>query len=578
VTTSEFIPNEDMQDILREFLVETDELVSALGANLVKLEQAPDDRELLNEIFRTAHTIKGTSGFLGLSEVSILTHRMEDMLNRLRKGEKCVTADIMDALLKALDALTSLVENVRNHEPPGTDISEILDCLKALTEDQDAPDHSTGVSPGEVSVSPQEKPSPGAASDRGHLADGPMSKVRRTTTDSTIRVDVERLDTLMDLTGELVLSRNTLVQSFSNLSDTTTADSFEQAGRSVATVNGITSDLQDAVMSMRMLPVAKVFARFPRLVRDLARETGKRIALVTSGGDTEVDKSLIDLMADPLVHVIRNACDHGIEPPSDRVAAGKPEEGRVHLSAVREGSFIVLRVSDDGRGMDVAAIRSRAVERRLVTQSEADRMNPRDILNFVFQPGFTTTSEVTDLSGRGVGMDVLRDAVEKLGGSTDLSSTPGDGTTVQIKLPLTLAIVQGLLIEVDQNVYVLPMSSVQETVKTSQSDMSYLNRRPVLRLRNEVIPVVSLSAVLNRLEEYAGSDTKTYIVVVGLDDRKIGIPIDRFLGQEEVVIKSLGGYLMVPDGLAGATILGDGRVRLIIDVPGLFVLSRQYVN
>ncbi|KAA3632907.1 MAG: chemotaxis protein CheA, partial [Calditrichaeota bacterium] len=392
----------------------------------------------------------------------------------------------------------------------------------------------------------------------------------------TIRVDVERLDTLMNMMGELVLGRNSMVQTVNNLlTEHENENKYEKLAQSTNSINFITTELQMAVMKMRMQPVGKVFKKFPRLVRDLSRDSKKEIALQITGETTELDKSVIEEIGDPLVHIIRNSCDHGIESPEDRVAKGKSAQGTVKLSAVQEGSNIVIKIEDDGKGLDVDAIRAKAVERKLVSEEDAQNMSNNDVFKFIFEAGFSTAKKITDVSGRGVGMDVVRTNIEKLNGFIELDSELGKGTTISIKLPLTLAIIQGLLVESNDEVFILPLSSVHETVKTEQAEIYYANKKPVLSLREDVIPIVNLNHLLKASTETFTLAQKPYIVIVGLAEKKIGIMIDKFLGQEEVVIKSLGQYLGTTEGVAGATILGDGRIRLIVDLIGLFNIAKR---
>jgi two-component system chemotaxis sensor kinase CheA len=310
-------------------------------------------------------------------------------------------------------------------------------------------------------------------------------------------------------------------------------------------------------------------------VRDLSRDSRKEIDLEVQGETTELDRSVIEEIGDPLVHIIRNSCDHGIESPDDRVAAGKPRKGTIRLSADQEGSHIIIKIADDGRGFDVDAIRAKAVERKLVSQSDVDRMADKEVFSYIFEAGFSTAKVVTGVSGRGVGMDVVRTNIEKLNGLIELDSARGKGTTITIKLPLTLAIIQGLLVESDDEIFILPLASVHETARTEQSNVYYINQRPVLRLRDEIIPIINLGHMLRTNAAGFVMTEKPYIVIVGLADRKLGLLIDRFLGQEEVVIKSLGSYLGSTEGVAGATILGDGRIRLIVDLLGLFNIARK---
>ncbi len=578
----------EMKEIIGDFLVEADELLHSLDTNLVKLETAPADLNLLNEIFRAAHTIKGTSSFLGLEQVTLLTHKMEDVLNKLRKAEMIVTPAIMDLLLESLDLLRTLIGNVHDSNFEEINISTVVARLEAAQVSQPgfaptAMSSAKAIEPKlvEETATPISATEAVVAAVTGATSPTTESKktaidARKAAPDQTIRVDVGRLDSLMNLMGELVLGRNAMVQTVNRMTNEVANTPFvEQLNQAAASLNYITTELQMAVMKMRMQPISKVFSKYPRLVRDLARDSGKQIELELSGEETELDKSVIEEIGDPLVHIIRNSCDHGIELPQDRAAKGKPAIGVIRLAACQEGSNIVIRISDDGKGLDVRAIRDKAVERGLVSRLEADKLADRDVFRFIFEAGLSTAKSVTGVSGRGVGMDVVRTNIEKLNGLIELDSKLDRGTTITIKLPLTLAILQGLLVESDQEIYILPLSSVIETVKTAQSEVSYVNRRPVLRLRDDVIPIINLGTTLGRQNSSLTLAEKPYIVVVGLADKKLGVNIDRFLGQEEVVIKSLGAYLGATEGVAGATILGDGRIRLIIDLLGLFTLARK---
>ncbi|MCK4461082.1 MAG: chemotaxis protein CheA, partial [candidate division Zixibacteria bacterium] len=568
MTTETDFELDEMKEIIGDFLIEADELITSLDNNLVTLESSPDDLDLLNEIFRAVHTIKGTSSFLGFEQVTALSHKMEDILNKLRKAEMKVCPEIMDVLLEALDLLKLLLNNVRNENDEQIDLDDILARLQAkLDGDPDVTasdiERSSEVSAAEVEAIRVE-----ATSDPATFATASTGKPEkakaaaappRNAADQTIRVDVDRLDALLNMTGELVLSRNSLMQSVGKLGAEGEVDhELEGINRAAKAVNFITTELQMAVMKMRMQPVGKVFSRFPRQVRDLARESDKKINLVISGESTELDKSVIEEIGDPLMHIIRNSCDHGLESPEERRGKGKPEQGTVHLSADQEGSHIIIKVEDDGRGFDIEAIRDKAVERGLIARDDVDRMPDREVFDFIFEAGFSTAKKITDVSGRGVGMDVVRTNIQKLNGTVDLDSRKDIGSTITIKLPLTLAIVQGLLVQCDEDVFVLPLSSVHETVKASGSEVYYVNQRPVFRLRDEIIPLINLTATVNADSDAFVMSERPYIVVVGLAERKLGLMIDRFLGQEEVVIKSLGEYLGATEGVAGATILGDG--------------------
>ncbi len=585
MTTETGFEMDEMKEIIDDFLIEADELIASLDNNFVALESSPDDLDLLNEIFRAVHTIKGTSSFLGFEQVTTLSHRMEDILNKLRKAEIKMSPEIMDVLLEALDLLKLLLDNVRSGIDEQIDLDGILVRLQAkLDGDSNAAvadsEPASEVSAAEVEATMVEATANPAIAVAPSTDEPEKSRVaaapQRNAADQTIRVDVDRLDALLNMTGELVLSRNSLMQSVGKLGAEGETDlELEGINRAAKAVNFITTELQMAVMKMRMQPVGKVFSRFPRQVRDLARESRKKINLVISGESTELDKSVIEEIGDPLMHIIRNSCDHGLESSEERREKGKPEEGTVHLSADQEGSHIIIKVEDDGRGFDVEAISDKAVERGLIARDDVDRMPDREVFNFIFEAGFSTAKKITDVSGRGVGMDVVRTNIQKLNGIVELDSKKDIGSTITIKLPLTLAIVQGLLVQCDEDVFVLPLSSVHETVKADGTEVYYVNQRPVFRLRDEIIPLINMTAMINADTDGFLMSERPYIVVVGLAERKLGLMIDRFLGQEEVVIKSLGQYLGATEGVAGATILGDGRIRLIVDLVGLFGLARK---
>lgn len=556
---------DEMKEIVDDFLVEADELIESLDSDLVKLESATEDLDLLNEIFRAAHTIKGTSGFLGFEQVTILTHKMEDILNKLRKSEMVVTPEIMDILLKSLDYLKLLLDNIRAGVKEELDLDDILSRLTAAYEDPQTAEFVDPSPVETVSKSPSEN-----TATKKQPAKGDKKSVEQ-----TIRVDVNRLDNMMNLMGELVLGRNTLVQTVNRMNkEHEDLNEKDQLNRATASVNFITTELQLAVMKMRMQPIGKVFKKFPRMVRDLAREAGKQIELRLFGEETELDKSVIEEIGDPLVHIIRNSCDHGIEDPEERLSRGKPEKGTITLSASQEGSNIIIKIDDDGKGLDVERIRAKAVERGLVGKNEVDNLPDREVFRYIFEAGFSTAQKITDISGRGVGMDVVRTNIEKLNGLIELDSQKGAGTSIIIKLPLTLAIIQGLLVESDKEIFILPLSSVHETIKTDHAEIHLVNQKPVFKLREEVIPLINMDIIHSRASGFTLRE-KPYIIVVGLADRKLGINVDRFLGQEEVVIKSLGQYLGNAEGVAGATILGDGRIRLIIDLVGLFKIAKK---
>jgi two-component system chemotaxis sensor kinase CheA len=615
---------DNMKEIVDEFMIEADEILAKLDEDMVKLEKNSADLNLLNEIFRGAHTIKGTSGFLGLDKVSELTHKMEDVLNKLRKGGLKTNPVIMDALLEAIDTLKLLLEDLRTGKDSGIDLAFVenqLIAASSVTAGVEAPatkkeakkngksqkietsttatpatpiesstpktelpvaqatplpEDSPEVRPIEAEPVEEEKEATGETqrSDGGTSLVKQMAEIRRGA-DQTIRVDVGRLDSLMNIMGELVLGRNAMLQLTGRITSRYEGQELMDDLNQVATqLNFVTTELQMSVMKMRMLPVGKVFNKFPRVVRDLARSQNKEIELFISGEETELDKSVIEEIGDPLVHLIRNSVDHGIELPDERVKAGKARCGRIDLIASQEGSNIVIKVADDGAGLDTARIRQKALEKKLASADEINRMSDKEVFNYIFHPGFSTAKVVTDVSGRGVGMDVVRTNIEKLKGIIDIQSERGKGTAIIIKLPLTLAIVQGLLVEACNELFILPLASVLETVKIARADVASINRKEVIRLRDTVLPIVDLHSIFFRGASSIdlAKMTNSYVVVLGLAEKRIGLVVNHLIGQEEVVIKSLGEFLGQTQGIAGATILGDGRVRLIVDPAGIFTM------
>jgi len=604
----------EMAEILESFIVETREILENLAQDLLTLEKGSATPELLNSIFRAVHTIKGTSSFLGLEQMTELAHSFEDVLNKLRRGELVVTPEKMDVILAAYDLLKELMAKIEARDSRKLDLQPIIARLKEIaltaqpasaspaTPKQAAPPVSTpeaGAPPPPVeAVAPPDAPKEiEATAEHEHAAAGVPSSASaemkspeqsedkkgqpagvqstRGTADSTIRVDVTRLDTLMNLVGELVLGRNRLTQ-IAN----TVAEEHEDLPvtkgllDTSAQIDFITTELQMAVMKTRMVPIAKVFNKIPRLVRDLCRETKKEIDLIMEGEETELDKTIIEELSDPLVHIIRNAADHGVESPAERAAAGKSPKGTVRVAAQHEGNHIVITVQDDGRGMDPEKLKAKALEKGMLSESDAREMTAKEILNLIFAPGFSTAAKVTNISGRGVGMDVVRTNITKLKGTVEIDSQPGVGSKFIIKLPLTLAIIQALLVKACGEIYCIPLSAVLEVVRVKDDEISTINGLEVVRLRDSVLPITRIGRVLGGTKNGDGSEW-TYIVVVGLAAQRMGIVVDSMLGQKEVVIKSLGGYLGTVEGIAGSTILGDGQVIMIVDVGELMRLSAQ---
>lgn len=559
--------DEEMKEIVESFIIETKELLEKLDNDLIELEKRPDDTELLNAIFRYVHTIKGTSSFIGFEQMSELTHKFEDILNKLRKGELKVRPDIMDVMLEAFDLMKILLSKLEAKDLSPIEIENVVAKFEKISRGEIIGDEESS----EIKIEQDLSENNEKLTEEQSTSQKAQTKV----IDKTIRIDVERLDELMNLVGELVLGRNRLSQIISNVVERFEGETLaRELIDTVSQVDYLTSELQNVVMRARMLPIAKVFSKFPRLVRDLSREMNKEVELFIYGEDTEVDKSVIEYIHDPLVHIIRNAIDHGIEPPEERKKLGKPEKGKVILKAEHEGNYIVISVEDDGRGIDPEKIRKKAIEKKLVTEQEAMSISDKDILNFIFIPGFSTASKVTNVSGRGVGLDVVKANITKLNGMIDVQSTPGHGTKFILKLPLTLAIIQGLLVNVCDEIFIIPLSSVIEVVRIKQDQIHRIKNKEMIRLRDSVLPLVRLEKIFN-LKANGDEKKYLYIVVIGLAEKKLGVVVDGLIGQKEVVIKSLGSYLNNTKGIAGATILGDGTVRMIIDVAQIFKMSAE---
>ena len=670
-------PNDE---ILQDFLVEAGELLEALNEQLIDLEQNPDDRNLLNAVFRSFHTIKGGAGFLNLNALVVVCHHAEDVFNLLRNGERRIDPVLMDVVLRVLDVLNVMfgdlksgrepepappalitdlaalavpdsaapepesvapvVEPEPTPEPPPEpmpepaptveaksvegDVEEIseaefealLDALsdpsaappsadppKAEPEPQSRPSASEPMVSGDLisddefeslldqlhgggakALEPAERvavakpsppPVPAAASAPRPAAPATEqtdpTKAQRAAAapagETSVRVDTQRLDEIMNLVGELVLVRNRL-----SMLRVRTGD--EEIGKAIASLALVTSDLQAAVMKTRMQPVKKVFSRFPRVVRDLARNLGKEIELETFGEETDLDKNLVEALADPLVHLIRNAVDHGIEMPDVREAAGKPRRGTVVLGAAQEGDHISLLIQDDGRGMDPEKLRAKAIEKGLLDPGQAERLSTRECFDLIFMAGFSTKEEISDVSGRGVGMDVVKTRIAQLNGTVEIDSKLGVGTKLNVKLPLTLAILPALMVILDGRRFAIPLASVSEILDLDLTRTHFVDDQEAIMVRNHALPLYYASRWLHpyRLTE---PKSDAHVVVVHVAQRKIGLVVDDLVGQEEVVIKPLGKGLHGVPGLAGATITGDGGIALIIDIPALLRLMSQ---
>ena len=599
-TDYSLLKDPEMKEIFDSFLVETREILEKLDLDLVELENRPDDKELLNEIFRSFHTIKGTSGFLGLVKLQKVTHSCEDLLNKLRKGEARLNDNIMDGILKSYDTIKEMVDIIEDQKEENLDTEDILRILSKLLISLEGGESAEETEESEIkSADPEISDAEGSNGEKSaagkdesaEVGDGietvaipeeekaePEKKQSNETikhlqtkkTENTIRVDVERLDDLLNIVSELVLGRNRLMQvnSEANLQYEGTKVSQDLADTS-RQIDLMTTELQLSVMKTRMIKIGKVFNRFPRLVRDLSKDTGKDIQLVIDGEETELDKTLIEEINDPLVHLVRNSADHGIESPEEREAAGKVKKGTIKLSAEQEGNNIVIKIEDDGKGIDPEKIKDKAVSKGLITSERSKELSRQDAFNLIFLPGFSTAEKITNVSGRGVGMDVVKTNVTKLRGIITVESEVGKGTAIIIKLPLTLAIIQGLLVKVLEETVVLPLNSVVEVVRVPKNKINTINQKEVIKLRDGVLPLINIDRLLYNMDTAREENEWQYIVVVGIAEKRLGVKVDSLIGQKEVVIKSLGSYLGNIDGIAGSTILGDGKVVMIADIAEL---------
>lgn len=708
------------EDILQDFLVEASEILEQLSEQLVDLEKRPDDKNLLNAIFRGFHTVKGGAGFLSLGELVDVCHGAENVFDILRNGKRTVTAELMDVILQALDAINVMFAQVQNREPPSPASAEILHDLHELckpegeeqlltasagnsapaetevsadnvvavseseavaepvavngggsideisadeferlldelhgvggaptpvaspvltgtgdiTDDEfealldqlhgqgqhsGAPEinplksvqkevdelidddeferlldelHGRGQGP-KTSITPSVAPTVAAPAPATPVTPAPVAKptpvpvpkpaaapvaaakpapapVKQAAapaenavqSDTTVRVDTKTLDVIMNMVGELVLVRNRLVS-------LGIASNDEDMSKAVANLDVVTADLQGAVMKTRMQPIKKVFGRFPRVVRDLARTLKKDIELVMVGEETDLDKNLVEALADPLVHLVRNSCDHGVEMPDVREKAGKPRQGTITLSASQQGDHILLCIEDDGAGMDPEKLKSIAISRGVLDADTAARMSDNDAYNLIFAPGFSTKSEISDISGRGVGMDVVKTSIVSLNGSVHIDSTWGKGTRLEIKVPLTLAILPTLMVEVGEQTFALPLGCVNEIFHLDLKKANMVDGQLTIIVRDKAIPLFYLHKWLVRGSNKKSRQDTGHVVIVQIGTQQIGFVVDNLIGQEEVVIKPLDNLLQGTPGMAGATITSDGGIALILDVPSL---------
>lgn len=589
-TTPDFLQD---VDLLSSFISEAFEHLESIELNVLELENNPEDLEIINNIFRPFHTVKGVSGFLNLMTINKLAHATENLLDDVRNGKLSMNSDIIDIVLSVGDFLRTMIQNVSDVLDKGAqvlqeyDITEFVDRIQAVRGATE-----TTVSPITVSRSADElQPSVQPLSSSGEKAlisprqgqtslpaksdsalkmrsskSGPA--VQKKKVGASIKVDVEKLDGLVNAVGELVIMQ-TLVRHnplVAGLSDPKLNKDFGQLTR-------ITTDLQKTAMSMRMVPIRQTFQKMTRLVRDLSKKTGKIVNLVMEGEETEIDRNMVDSIYDPLVHMIRNSVDHGVQMPNQRLAVGKPEAGTVRLSAYQKGGHIIIEVADDGEGVNTGKTKAKAIERGLI--QEGGKYTDHEINNLIFLPGFSTADKITDVSGRGVGMDVVKKGVENLRGRVELQSTPGEGSLFLMYLPLTLAIIDGIVVGVGAERYIIPIIAIRESMRPQMENYNTIQGKgETLLIRNSLIPVVRLYHVFG-VENACTEIAEGITVIIENEGRQRALLVDELLGKQEVVIKSLGGYMQDIQGVAGGTILGDGRVGLILDLAGLISASEE---
>ncbi len=612
-----------MEDLLQDFLQEAHDLLSDVDNKLVDLEKMPDDRGLLNDIFRGFHTVKGGAGFLNASELVTLCHLTENLFDRLRNGELELTPELMDIIMAATKGVRDMFGELGQMVQPQPADPEVIaglhsaltgeapkavpptiapaDSAPAASASSSGPDwsllHSAVTGQPQATPTPQPNelitkaeatavgasvtPAPAIQSPTGQAAASPFGRratdrpggggqptaarrVEERARENTIRVDTSRLDQVLNLSGEIGLTKNRLTSLRADIlagkNDSETLHALDQA---VSQLDLLVSDLQNSVMKTRMQPIGRLFQKYPRIARDLARQLGKDVELVLAGEETEVDKTMIEDLADPLIHLIRNAVDHGVEMPLDRQAAGKPAKSLVRLEARQEGDHIVLIIADDGKGMSAERIRAKAIEKGLISEEEANTLDERQSLNLIFLPGFSTKAQISDVSGRGVGMDVVKTNIQKLNGSIEIRSEPGKGSVFIISLPLTLAILPVLLVLLGEQPFALPLSLVREILPIEQSRIQEVGGKETLVVRGEVLPVIPLSRLLG----WASDHYPEYGVFMQTAERSFILAVDSFAGRDDAVIKSLEDFR--PKGVAGVTTLSNGQIVLILDMKEL---------
>jgi len=578
-----FIPEEDVALVL-DFAGESNEHIASAEAGLLELETKADNKEVLNQIFRAFHTIKGMAGFLNLTDIGLLAHSAESLLDLARKGELALTGKSMDVVFEAVDTLKQMIQDIKDavEQSDALRTPENFDrLLEKLKQACDSQNRQAENASGEKSVEKRSGLDRRNGTDRRQKNDpdykGPerrKSEDRRSGTDrrskasDKIKVSTEKLDSLINMAGELVIAQLMVTEEVN-----TKLKSEYDLNRKVVHQSKIVRDLQELSMSMRMVPITGVFQKMARLVRDLSHKADKKISFSTRGEETELDRSIVDKIADPLVHMVRNSVDHGIETPQNRTEAGKDPTGQIELRAFHQAGNIVIEIEDDGQGLDKSRILEKAIDKGLIETGED--LSDKEIYKLIFNAGFSTAQQVTTISGRGVGMDVVKKNIDSLRGKVDINSTPGKGTIFTIRLPLTMAIIDGQIVKVGGDRYIIPIHSIIHTLKPKAEQLSSIqNREQIVKVRGELLPLVRLHKLFGT-EPTTEDPTKSLVVTVEEDGQKCCLLVDELLGQQQVVIKSLGGGLGEVKGVSGGAIMGDGKVSLILDIPGLIELAQN---
>lgn len=542
----------DMTDLIRDYIEDSLEFIDGFDDSIMKLEDgvgSPADPDLLRDILSKLHTFKGNSGLIGFPSLAKVTHTLEDLFKLLQSSKYSVREHLTETLVNTSGSIRRAISAISPESPVDPNMEKAIDrieqAIAQVRDTQNTPRRSNSL------VDWKKK--------------NPFSRKS-----NVLRVDFERLDQLMDLMSELIIHRTRLGQLSTRLyerfGDT---EIVLDIGNTYEKIDSVTSDLHTAIMKVRMLPLQQVFTRFPRYIRDLAKDAGKQIEVNIKGETTELDKKIIDEIGEPLLHLVRNAVDHGIEPPEERLAAGKPPMGLVEITAYQESSHVTILVRDDGRGIDEEAIRQKAQEKGLLDMSSSDQLDLREL---IFMSGFSTAKTVTAISGRGVGMDAVKKSLAKMNGDIDIHSVRGQGTEFRIMLPLTLAIISSLMVQVASEQYAIPLATVLESQKLTGEQIHFVNHREVIRIRNEVLPLARLSSLFGLTQT---DDGDVFVVVVQSSHGKLALAVDGLLGQHDIVIKAMDDYVGTSQGIAGSTILGDGNVVLIVDIPAIMKTHKE---